>query len=119
MSENEFRFTDGAAYERFMGPWTRAVGSVFLGWLAIPASQRWLDVGCGTGIFTELLLDTVAPTAVVAIDPAPAQIEQARAKPISGLPMRRRCLLLTRNSTLRRRRSSSISFPISRAQSVK
>ena len=34
-------------------------------------------------MFTELLLDTVAPTAVVAIDPAPAQIEQARAKPVS------------------------------------
>jgi SAM-dependent methyltransferase len=83
MAENEFRFTDGAAYERFMGPRTRAVGSVFLDWLSIPANQRWLDVGCGTGMFTELLLDTVAPTAVVAIDPAPAQIEQARAKPVS------------------------------------
>jgi SAM-dependent methyltransferase len=83
MAENELRFTDGAAYERFMGPWTRAVGSVFLDWLSIPANRRWLDVGCGTGIFTELLLDTVAPTAVIAIDPAPAQIEQARAKPVS------------------------------------
>ena len=56
MAENEFRFTDGAAYERFMGPWTRAVGSVFLDWLSIPAKQRWLDVGCGTGMFTELLV---------------------------------------------------------------
>jgi len=29
MTENEFRFTDGAAYERFMGPWTRAVARFF------------------------------------------------------------------------------------------
>jgi SAM-dependent methyltransferase len=83
MAETEVRFTDGAAYERLMGPWTRAVGSVFLRWLSAPASQRWLDVGCGTGMFTELLLDRVAPSAVVGIDPARAQIEQARAKPVS------------------------------------
>jgi ubiquinone/menaquinone biosynthesis C-methylase UbiE len=83
MAETEFRFNDGAAYERFMGPWTRAIGSVFLDWLSIPMGQRWLEVGCGTGSFTELLIETAAPSSVIAIDPAPAQIEQARAKPVS------------------------------------
>jgi SAM-dependent methyltransferase len=83
MAETEFRFNDGAAYERFMGPWTRAIGSVFLDWMSIPTGQRWLEVGCGTGTFTELLIETAAPSSVIAIDPAPAQIEQARAKPVS------------------------------------
>ena len=35
MTGTDFRFTEGAAYERFMGPWTRAVGAVFLDWLAM------------------------------------------------------------------------------------
>lgn len=83
MTETDFRFTEGAAYERFMGPWSRAAGSVFLDWLAIPGGRSWLDLGCGTGAFTELLVERAHPGAVVAIDPAPAQIEHARAKPVA------------------------------------
>ena len=30
MAETATHFDDGAAYERFMGRWSRAVGSVFL-----------------------------------------------------------------------------------------
>lgn len=84
MTTTDFRFTEGAAYERFMGPWTRAVGAVFLDWLAIPPGKSWLDAGCGTGMFTELILEKAAPGKVVAIDPAPAQIFHAREKPVAA-----------------------------------
>jgi SAM-dependent methyltransferase len=84
MTATDFRFTEGAAYERFMGPWTRAVGAVFLHWLAIPAKQRWLDIGCGTGVFTELILEKTAPSEIAAIDPAAAQILYAREKPVAA-----------------------------------
>jgi SAM-dependent methyltransferase len=84
MTATDFAFTEGAAYERFMGPWTRAVGAVFLDWLAIPEGQRWLDIGCGTGVFTELILEKAAPSKIVAIDPAPAQIFFARGKPAAA-----------------------------------
>lgn len=73
-------FTDGAAYERFMGRWTRAVGTIFLDWIAPPDHVRWLDIGCGTGVFTELVLDTCSPATMVAVDPSEAQIELARSK---------------------------------------
>jgi SAM-dependent methyltransferase len=76
-------FTDGAAYELFMGRWSRAVGEVFLDWVAPPRGARWLDIGCGTGVFTELVLDTCAPSAVVAVDPSAAQIDIALGKPIA------------------------------------
>lgn len=76
---DDFRFTDGAAYERFMGPWTRAVGADFLDWLAMPEGLDWLDAGCGTGVFTEVLLER-RPGRIVAVDPAPAQIAFAREK---------------------------------------
>jgi len=82
--ETELRFTNGAAYEEFMGPWSRKAGAVFLDWLAMPAGLSWLDIGCGTGLFTEMLLDRTAPAKVTAIDPAPAQVAHARSKPVAG-----------------------------------
>lgn len=78
MADLAYRFDDSAAYERFMGRWSRAVGAVFLEWLASPAGARWLDVGCGSGIFTELILDACSPAAVCAVDPAEGQIDHAR-----------------------------------------
>jgi ubiquinone/menaquinone biosynthesis C-methylase UbiE len=72
------RFDDGAAYEQFMGRWSRALGQAFLAWAAPPEGARWLDVGCGTGIFTELIFDACSPAAVVGIDSSRAQIEHAR-----------------------------------------
>jgi SAM-dependent methyltransferase len=82
MAATTFTFDDGAAYELFMGRWCRAVGAVFLDWLAPPKGAHWLDVGCGTGIFTELVVDTCAPAAVVAVDPSAAQIGHARGRPV-------------------------------------
>ncbi len=78
MSAPAISFDDSAAYERFMGRWSRAVGPVFLEWLASSRSGRWLEVGCGTGIFTQLLVDTCAPDTVVAVDSSQAQIDHAQ-----------------------------------------
>jgi SAM-dependent methyltransferase len=83
MAHDAQYFSDGAAYERFMGRWTRAAGTIFLDWVAPPSGARWLDVGCGTGVFTELVLDTCAPATMIAIDPSAAQIEPARKKPVA------------------------------------
>ena len=77
------RFDDGPAYARFMGRWSRAAGAVFLDWLSPPAGVRWLDVGCGTGILTELILDDCSPGAVFAVDPARAQIDYACRQPVA------------------------------------
>ena len=62
MAEQIIRFEDGAAYEQMMGIWSRLVGNVFLQWLAPPLGLRWIDVGCGNGAFTEVLIEQCAPT---------------------------------------------------------
>ena len=73
-------FNDGEGYEQFMGRWSREIGKAFLTWLQPPKGAHWLDVGCGTGVFTELISDTCAPASVIAIDPSEAQIARARAQ---------------------------------------
>jgi len=79
------RFNDGAAYERMMGTWSRLTGEVFLDWLAPEPGLRWIDVGCGNGSFTELLVDRCAPAEVQAIDPSEPQLAFARTRPAARL----------------------------------
>lgn len=74
------RFDDGAAYEQFMGDWSRRAGSAFLEWLAPAPGARWVDVGCGNGAFTQLLVERCAPAAVQGIDPSEEQLAYARTR---------------------------------------
>jgi SAM-dependent methyltransferase len=78
VAEVKVTFDASDDYQRFMGRWSRAIGERFLTWLAPPAGGRWLDIGCGTGAFSELILRRCAPNAVVGIDPSSAQVEFAR-----------------------------------------
>lgn len=85
MAETQIRFDDGAAYERSMGDWSRRAGTVFLDWLAAPSGLKWIDVGCGNGAFTELLIERCAPAEVHGIDPSEAQLAFARKRPLARL----------------------------------
>ncbi len=75
---NQIHFNDGAAYERYMGAWSRLVGESFLEWLEPAKGGRWLDVGCGNGAFTELIFERSAPKSVKGIDPSEEQLAYAR-----------------------------------------
>jgi ubiquinone/menaquinone biosynthesis C-methylase UbiE len=81
MAEQTIRFNDGAAYEQMMGIWSRFVGEIFLDWLAPPSGLRWIDVGCGNGAFTQLLVERCAPLEVQGIDPSEGQLAFARTRP--------------------------------------
>ncbi len=79
--DQSIRFEDGDVYERGMGPWSRLAGQTFLDWLAPPVGMRWLDVGCGTGVFTKLIAARCAPLELIGIDPNEAQLAVARLSP--------------------------------------
>ncbi len=83
MVTNQIRFDDGAAYERYMGKWSQLAGETFLDWLAPKPGLRWLDVGCGNGAFTEMLVERCAPVSVQGIDPSEGQLAYARTRPAS------------------------------------
>ena len=81
MTDQSIRFDDGAAYERYMGKWSQLVGDTFLSWLAPASGLPWLDVGCGNGAFTEMLVERCAPASIHGIDPSEGQLAFARARP--------------------------------------
>ena len=81
MSEAPNLFNDGNAYERLMGRWSRLAGEKFLDWIDPPKNLNWIDVGCGNGAFTEVLIARCAPAAVTGVDPSDGQLAFARTRP--------------------------------------
>ncbi|MDQ4044219.1 MAG: class I SAM-dependent methyltransferase [Chloroflexota bacterium] len=71
-------WASGDAYEPYVGRWSRKVAQVFLGWLSVPTGARWLDVGCGTGALSSVILNAASPTEVVGIDPSNAYVTWAK-----------------------------------------
>jgi ubiquinone/menaquinone biosynthesis C-methylase UbiE len=74
-------FGDGKAYERLMGRWSRLAGEKFLDWLDAPKNLKWLDVGCGNGAFTEVLIARCSLAAVTGVDQSEGQLAYARGRP--------------------------------------
>lgn len=81
MAEAANLYEDGSAYERMMGRWSGIAREKFLAWLDLPKGLRCLDVGCGNGSFTEVLIARCAPNEVTAIDLSKQQLAFARERP--------------------------------------
>ncbi len=77
-------WASGAAYEPYVGRWSRLVAREFLVWLDVPAGGRWLDVGCGTGALSRTILDGGSPAAVTGLDPSEGFAAYARAQVQDG-----------------------------------
>jgi len=87
LTDNAIRFDDGASYELLMGRWSLLAGAQFIDWIAAPGQSRWLDVGCGNGAFTELVVERCQPASVQAFDPSPGQLAYARTRLPAGAPV--------------------------------
>jgi len=55
-------------YEYFMGRWSHLVAQKFLSWIAPTIGSKWLDVGCGTGVLSQLIAGEYKPASITAID---------------------------------------------------
>jgi SAM-dependent methyltransferase len=90
MTEPQLRFDNGAGYERYMGNWSQRVGTIFLDWLVASKNLKWIDVGCGNGAFTKLVVDRCTPTEVHGVDPSEDQLAFARTRLAGSLAKFRR-----------------------------
>jgi SAM-dependent methyltransferase len=78
MQVSDDNWAEGTAYDTFMGRWSRAVASEFIGLLDPAPRLRWLDIGCGTGALSSALVQYAEPELVVGCDPSRPFIEYAR-----------------------------------------
>jgi len=72
------RWVAGAAYEAYMGRWSRRLARAFVEWLQPTPSANWLEVGCGTGALTSSICDLCEPATIIACDPSERFVEHAR-----------------------------------------
>src|SRR5467141_3007721 len=73
-----YHASDGAAYERFLGRWSRVLAGPFADFARPPEDGRALDIGCGTGSLAISLSERRQRGRVAGIDIAPPYIEFAR-----------------------------------------
>jgi SAM-dependent methyltransferase len=64
------------AYARFMGRYSQPLAAQFVDALGLTTGQRVLDVGCGSGALTGVLVQRLGLAAVSAVDPSPSLVEQ-------------------------------------------
>jgi SAM-dependent methyltransferase len=73
-------FNSADAYARFMGRFSEPLAPVFADFAGLGPEAQVLDVGCGPGVLTEVLVDRHGAGAVSAIDPSEAFVEAARSR---------------------------------------
>lgn len=66
------------AYDRFMGRFSSQLSPQMADLAGVRAGQRVIDVGCGPGALTSVLVERLGPGAVTAVDPSPPFVEAAR-----------------------------------------
>jgi SAM-dependent methyltransferase len=71
-------WASGAAYEPYVGRWSRLVAAELVRWLGLPAGLRWLDVGCGTGALAATVVAHAQPAGVVGVDSSAEYVSYAR-----------------------------------------
>jgi len=75
------------SYLRFMGRYSEPLAHEFLAYAALPDGGRVLDVGCGPGVLTQLLVERPGAAPVSAVDPSAPFVEATRAR-FPGLDVR-------------------------------
>jgi len=76
------------AYGLFTGRFSEALSSGFADVAGLTPGQRVLDVGCGPGALTQVIVEQVGTPGVSAVDPSSAFVEAARAR-LPGVDVRR------------------------------
>ncbi len=68
------------AYDRFMGRYSARLAPALADFAGVAAGQNVLDVGCGPGALTAVLVDRLGAGSVAAVDPSESFVAAARSR---------------------------------------
>src|SRR5688572_18415762 len=71
-------FSEAAAYERFMGRWSRRLAPALVELAAVREGDAVLEIGCGTGELARAVLGATRTTTVTGIDRSAEYVAHAR-----------------------------------------
>jgi ubiquinone/menaquinone biosynthesis C-methylase UbiE len=77
-------FSASAAYERFMGRWSRRLAPAYIAFAGVKDGERVLDVGTGTGALASAIEAATARSEIIGIDPSAGFIGYGRKNGKSG-----------------------------------
>jgi SAM-dependent methyltransferase len=76
----EAMFSAGAAYERFMGRWSRDLAPLLVRFAGVRDGERILDIGSGTGALADALSTAAPSSPILGIDPSESYVSFAQAR---------------------------------------
>lgn len=71
------KWNDALLYEQYMGKWSRLAAVEFLTWLNAGEGKTWVDIGCGTGALSEIILAAHQPERLHCLEPSESFIALA------------------------------------------
>jgi SAM-dependent methyltransferase len=66
------------SYDRFMGRYSSVLAPIFADFAGVASQNRVLDVGCGPGALTNVLVERLGADAVTAVDPSESFVAAIR-----------------------------------------
>src|SRR6516225_1179600 len=85
LAGSTYNASDGAAYERFLGRWTRVLAAPLIDFADFPPDGPLLDVGTGTGSLAVAMAVRWPSRRIVGIDVAEPYIRYARSRSTAPL----------------------------------
>jgi ubiquinone/menaquinone biosynthesis C-methylase UbiE len=73
-------FGNAAAYERFMGRWSRRIAPLLVEFAQLPSTGRVLDVGSGTGALSLAIAQRSPQLSITGIDPSEEYVAFAKSQ---------------------------------------
>ena len=71
-------FSNPAAYDRYMGRWSRRLAPMFVEFAQVRDGDKVLDVGCGTGILCQAVAAVTRTSEITGIDPSSSFVKYGR-----------------------------------------
>ena len=87
MAEAKPFFASADAYDRWVGRYGPSLSAELIAFAGVKPGMLALDVGCGPGALTSVLVKVLGPKNVAAVDPSEPFVEAARAK-LPGVEIR-------------------------------